>query len=125
MIEIIMTLCALGVINMAICLILAKNIGRIKDETEQLILLAKLHNDQLQQIYEHSVFTNDAMELLLWKTRQEVYTWQRLWAQTEQYEAAEQAKMVIQQAEAMINYHRNKLKQNGRVFNQGNNEPTV
>lgn len=118
-------ICALGVMNVAMCIALARSVGKMRDNMENLTLLVKSYSDMQQQIWYSSIFTNDALELLLWKTRQEVFTWQNLWVQAEQYEAAEQAKIVLQQIESMINFHRNQMKQNEKTDNKGTNEPVV
>lgn len=115
---IIIALFVLGVANMTMCLTLVWNIRKTRKDIERLSLLIQICADQQRMICGHSIFTNDAMELLLWKNRQEVYTWMQLWAQMEQYEAADQAKTVVQQMEAMINYHRNKTNENEKSDNK-------
>jgi len=125
MITIMIAVCLLGVANIAMCLILAKDMNKMQNDMERFAILLKTYSDIQQQIWFHSVFTNDAMELLLWKARQEVYTWQSLWVQAEQYEAAEQAKIVLQQMESMIKFHREQLKQNEKADNERTDEPTV
>lgn len=115
----------LGIINIIACWALGKSVNKMRHELESLFLFLKLYADELQRIHENAIFANDAMELLLWKARQEVYTWQQMWAQAEQYEAANQAKQVIQQMEAMINYHRTKMKDDEKLHNQRTDEPTV
>ena len=43
----------------------------------------------------------------LWKIRQEIYNWQCQWVEKDEYEAAKQAKIMIEHIEELINIHSN------------------
>ena len=57
-------------------------------------------------------FIGDAEASNLWKIRQEIYDWQCRWAASDEYEAAQQAKIMIENIEGLINNHENIFKYN-------------
>lgn len=48
----------------------------------------------------------------LWKIRQEIYNWQQQWAARDEFEAAQQAKNMIQNIERLIEIHFKRVEEN-------------
>lgn len=52
-------------------------------------------------------FLGDAEASNLWKIRQEIYNWQCQWTTMEEYEIAQQAKIMVAHIENLIKIHEN------------------
>lgn len=48
----------------------------------------------------------------LWKIRQEIYNWQQQWTARDEFEAAQQAKNMIQNIERLIEIHFKRVEEN-------------
>lgn len=48
----------------------------------------------------------------LWKNRQEIYNWMQQWAARDEFEAAQQAKNMIENIEKLIEIHTNRVHEN-------------
>ena len=48
----------------------------------------------------------------LWKIRQEIYNWQQQWAARDEFEAAQQAKNMMQNIERLIEIHFKRVEEN-------------
>lgn len=84
---------------------LCHNINKQTEHTE--IMVGAMYA-QLQMLK----FISDAEASNLWKIRQEVYNWQCEWTAKEEYEAAQQAKIMVEHIEKLINSHSKIVKDN-------------
>jgi hypothetical protein len=55
-------------------------------------------------------FTNDAIEMMLWKIRYNIVRWEKEFVESENYEMAQEAKKASTIIEGMINYYRENMK---------------
>lgn len=111
MTSIITLICA---VCCAIALILLYQFS--KQQTKYIDIIANTMYAQLQMLK----FLSDAEASNLWKIRQEIYNWQCQWAAKDEYEAAQQAKQMIEHIEELINIHANSTKEYEN--NKGTNE---
>lgn len=105
----------IGVVCSVCCFIfIAWLYHNIKKHTKRIEILIDAAYTQLQMLK----FISEAEASNLWKIRQEVYNWQYKWAAQEEYEAAQQAKIMVEHIEELINIHSN------IVHNNEDNERT-
>ena len=71
------------------------------------ILLNALCTQLKMQSYMEEVAASN-----LWKIRQEIYNWQQQWAARDEFEAAQQAKNMIQNIERLIEIHFKRVEEN-------------
>lgn len=100
----------ISIINLILCSVLVTEIRRQEEKMQYLI-------EQNYSILAHISFSNDAEEMILWKIRQDVYNWQNMWASKEQYEDAQQAKIMIRNIEYLIENYRKNIKQHDSINN--------
>lgn len=98
-------ICMISIVNFALCGILILEVQRQNRKMQYLV-------EQGHLILTHINFTSDANEAILWKIRQEIFTWQNQWAASEQYEAAQQAKIMLSNIEYLIENYRKNIKTN-------------
>lgn len=111
MVSVVTSICAIC------CVIAIARLYRLfKQQTKYINIIADAMYAQLQIIK----FLSHAEASNLWKIRQEIYNWQCQWASKDEYEAAQQAKIMIEHIENLISIHTNITKE--YEDNEGTNE---
>lgn len=97
------------IITLVICniIIVALWYRHHKKQAEHISLIVLMIHAQLQMLK----FLGNAEVSNLWKIRQEIYSWKCKWAGQEEYEAAQQAQLMIENIEELIKIHSNITKQ--------------
>jgi hypothetical protein len=68
------------------------------------------HDLYLRSMLFQQSFTNDAIEMMLWKIRYNIVRWEKEFVESENYEMAQEAKKASTIIEGMINYYRENMK---------------
>ena len=97
-----MTLYFILSINLLICTLLIFKFYRVYKRQSKCINL--LTDTTIAQIHMLK-FIVESNVCNLWKIRQEIYNWSRRWETDEEYEAAQQAQIMMQNIEKLIDIH--------------------
>ena len=95
--------CIIGVCVACCFIAVIKMAHIIKNQQDSLEALVNAAYIQLQTMK----FITESSNCNLWKIRQEIYNWQCQWVEKEEYEAAQQAKLMLQNIEKLIKLHSN------------------